>query len=42
MELVIAEVEGGVDGLEGLEVNVRLLLLALLGHNCAAVNNLVG
>ena len=40
MELVVAEVEGGVDGLEGLKVNVDFLLLALLCHNGAAVDYL--
>ena len=39
MELVIAQVEGGVDGFEGLEVDVDLLLLPLLGHDGPAVDD---
>ena len=40
VELVVAEVEGGVDGFERLEVNVNFLLLALVGDNSTAVDNL--
>lgn len=38
MELVVAEVERGVDGLERLEVEVHPLLLALVRHNRPAVD----
>ena len=40
MELVIAEVQRGVDRLERLEVNVDLLLLPFLSNYRTAVNNL--
>ncbi len=40
MKLVVTEVEGGVDRLEGLEVNIDLLLLPLLCDYCAAVDDL--
>jgi len=40
VELVVAEVEGGVDRLERLEVDVNFLLFALFGHNRSAINNL--
>ena len=40
MKLVVAEVEGRVDGLEGLKVNVNLLLFALISHNCTTVDDL--
>ena len=39
MELVVAKVERCVDGFEGLEVDVDLLLLALLGDDGAAVDD---
>ncbi|KAI3478310.1 hypothetical protein L1887_59786 [Cichorium endivia] len=39
VELVVAEVERGVDGLEGLEGEVDLLLLALVCEDGAAVNH---
>jgi hypothetical protein len=31
VELVVAEVQSGVDGLEGLEINVDLLFLTIIG-----------
>jgi hypothetical protein len=40
VKLVVTEVEGGVDRLEGLKVNIDLLLLALLCDYCAAVYDL--
>ena len=40
MKLVVTEIEGGVDRLEGLEVDIDLLLLPLLCHYCAAVDDL--
>ena len=39
MELVVAEVERRVDRLEGLEVDVDLLFLALVGDDGAAVDD---
>lgn len=39
MELVVTEVERGVDGLEGLKVNVDLALLALGGDDFTTVDN---
>ena len=39
VKLVVAKVEAGVDGLEGLKVDVDLLLLALLSDNSAGVHN---
>ncbi len=39
VELVITQVERGVDGLERLEIDVDLLLLALLGHDGTTVHN---
>lgn len=39
MELVVAEVQGGVDGLEGLKVNVDLSFLAFLGQDFTTVNH---
>ena len=39
MELVVAEVERGVDGLERLEVEVHSLLLALVRHDRPAVDH---
>jgi hypothetical protein len=39
VELVVAEVERRVDGLEGLEVDVDLALLALRGQDFAAVDD---
>ena len=39
MELVVAQVQGGVDGLEGLKVNVQLLLLAVLSHDGPSVHH---
>ena len=38
MELVVAHIERGIDGLERLKVNVELLFLAILRHHCACVN----
>ena len=39
VELVVAEVKGGVDGLEGLKVDVQLLLLPILCQHRASVHN---
>ena len=39
VELVVAEVERGVDGLEGLEVDVDLALLAFCGDDFTAVDD---
>lgn len=39
VELVVAEIQGGVDGFEGLKVNVDLALLAFRGQNFATVDN---
>ena len=39
VELVVTEVEGGVDGLERLKVNGHLLLLALVSDNGATVQH---
>lgn len=39
MKLVVAQIQGGIDGLEGLEVDVDLPLLALGGDNFTAVND---
>ncbi len=39
VELVVAEVERGVDGLEGLKVNIDLLLLAFLGQDFTTVDD---
>ena len=39
MEFVVAEVERSVDRLEGLKVDVDLLLLALVGDDGSAVND---
>ena len=39
VELVVAEVERGVDGLEGLEVDVDLALLSFGGDDFAAVDD---
>ena len=39
MELVVAEVQGGVDRLERLKVDRHFLLLVVLGQNRAAVDN---
>lgn len=39
MEFVIAEVEGGVDGLEGLEIVVDLLFLSFLVDDGATVDD---
>ena len=39
VELVVAQVEGGVDRLEGLEVDVHLLLFVVVRQNCAAVDD---
>jgi hypothetical protein len=39
MELVVTEVERRVDGLEGLEVDVDLALLALSGDDFTTVDN---
>ncbi len=40
MKLVVTKVEGGVDRLEGLEININFLLLPLLCDYCAAVDDL--
>lgn len=39
VELVVAQVQGGVDGLEGLEVDVDLALLAFLGQDFTTVQD---
>lgn len=39
VELVVAEVEGGVDGLEGLEIDVDLSLLALGSQDFTTVDD---
>lgn len=39
MELVVAEVQGGVDRLKRLKVDIDFLLLAFLCHNGATVHN---
>lgn len=39
MKLVVAKVQGGVDWLERLKVDIDLLLLAFLCHNGATIYN---
>lgn len=39
VELVVTKVEGGINGLEGLEVDVNLPLLSFRGDNFTTVNN---
>lgn len=39
MEFVVAKIEGGVDGLEGLKVDVHLLFLPLCGKDSPAINH---
>ena len=39
VELVVTEVQGGVDGLEGLEVDIDLALLAFGSDNFTAVDD---
>jgi hypothetical protein len=39
VELVVTQVEGGVDGLERLEVNVNLALLSFRGDNFTTVHD---
>jgi hypothetical protein len=39
VELVVAQVEGGVDGLEGLEIDVDLSLLAFLGQDFTTIDD---
>ena len=39
MKFVIAQIQGRIDRLEGLEVDVDLPLLALRGNNFTAVND---
>lgn len=39
MELVVAEVERGIDGLEGLEVDIDLAFLAFGGDDFTAVDD---
>jgi hypothetical protein len=39
VELVVAQVERRVDGLEGFKIKVDLFLLALVGQDGATVNN---
>jgi hypothetical protein len=39
VELVVTKVEGGVDGLEGLEIDVNLALLSLGGDNFTTVHD---
>jgi hypothetical protein len=39
VELVVTKVEGGVDGLEGLEIDVNLALLSLGGDNFTTVDD---
>ena len=36
VELVVAQVEGRIDGLERLEVDIHAPLLALVGHHCGS------
>ena len=40
MKLVVAQVEGGIDGLEWLEVDVDFLFFTLFCYNRATVDNL--
>ena len=37
VKLVVTQIQRRVDGLEGLKVNIQLLLLAIVGHNSARV-----
>ena len=39
MKFVVAEIQRSVDRLEGLKVDVDFLLLALVRHDCAAVDD---
>lgn len=39
MKLVVTQVKGVVDGLEGLKVNVDALLLAVIRHDGASVQD---
>lgn len=39
VEFVVAEIQGSIDRLEGLKVNVDLLFLALRGHNGTTINH---
>ena len=39
MEFIVAEIEGRVDGLERLEVDVHLLLLALIRHDSSTIHD---
>lgn len=39
VELVVTEVQGGVDWFKRLKVNIDFLLLAFLCHNCATIHN---
>ena len=39
MELVITEIQGSVDGPEGLEVNINFLLFSLIGDDGATVDD---
>jgi hypothetical protein len=39
VELVVAKVERGVNGLEGLEINVNLALLSFRGDNFTTVHD---
>lgn len=39
VEFIVTEVEGCVDGTEWLKINVHFLLLAIVSHNRAAVDN---
>lgn len=39
VELVVTEVERGVDGLEGLEIYVYFLLFPILREDSASINN---
>lgn len=39
VELVITQIQGSIDGLEGLKVNIDLLFLSLSSNNCTTVNH---
>ena len=39
MKFIVTQIEGGVDRLEGLKINIYALFLAFVGDYCAAVND---